>query len=395
METLSPQDSAELLLAETPLLPTLESLAEAFRLTGLYGKAKNLYSGLNSVVYSIEQATGDQKFDLLLKQAILELDQYDIENQSICSSHQPFLLQARGLLADAARYAPSILTRVELKTLKAKQLSVEVSLRECNIEQLNNDDARLLFEKRITYLGENHPDTIDAEWLLARTLCEKSKYEDFDCDDFDFDTPHPEWVRHFPPICEKYANVFGENHPLTISRLSEYANLCQSAGLPKESLRILGAAYSRALLFVPEDHPTISKIRQHYAHLLGSQGNHKASIDILEKEYIIAKRKEQNEASFPILSCKIDIVEACIEAGFDHKAHEYLVDLAYHSCIQLGCDHPITLHTLLATSNLRAFPNQQPSRDIGCFYELIFAIRDWNIDNYFKIQPVSFSDLIF
>ena len=62
--------------------------------------------------------------------------------------------------------------------------------------------------------------------------------------------------------------------------------------------------------------------------------------------------------------------------------------------MQRGCGDPITLHALLATSDLEAFPSQPGSPAIGCFYELIFAIRNWNIDNYFVLEPVSFNDLI-
>jgi hypothetical protein len=394
IKSLSLNEKSEMLLASPQLFSSMLSLATAFSHIGLHGKATTLYSILSEIAESdlTERLTDDQKFNLLLEQAMLELKQYDAENNSVGDSDQPFLHRAEILLDKAVCYAKNLPTGVNPRILKANQLCLGIASRGYGMGKLNDAAARLPIDQWGACLGPNHPDTLEAEWLFAEVLSKEAQYKVWHDDDYE--TPRPEWVQSFPPIYKKYEITYGEYHPISISRMFDYANYCRNARLTEESFEVIRTAYNKSLRLLSQDHPTVSRIRRRYAYLLGNQGHHEASIDMLEKEYSIAKAKENEQGIFPVLACQINLVEAYIEAKLNYKANEYLVDLAFHSCVQRGCGDPITLHALLATSDLEAFPSQPGSPAIGCFYELIFAIRDWNIDNYFVLEPVSFNDLI-
>jgi hypothetical protein len=299
IQSLSLQEKSELLLASPSLFSALLCLAATFSHTGSYGKAKILYSNLSEVAETdlTEGLTDDQKFDLILEQAILELKQYDAENKSVGDSDQPFLNRAETLLNKAVCYAKNLPMGVNLRILKANQLSLGIAVRGYGMGKLNDVTARLTIDQWVACLGPNHPDTIEAEWLFAEVLWSEAQAKDWDSDDFE--TPRPEWVQSFLPIYKKYETLYGENHPISISRMFDYANHCRIARLTEESLNGIRIAYCNSLLLLSQDHPTVSRVRRRYAYLLGDQGDHEASIDMLEKEYLIAKKKRKRSGRIP------------------------------------------------------------------------------------------------
>jgi Domain of unknown function (DUF4062)/AAA ATPase domain len=385
------------------LFKSLCNLAKALGETGMYGKAKQLYDLLIKISEHSETGLSGQISNMLIEYTFLELNKYDQDNLGQYGAVDPYLQNARRLIEAVKKSLREGKTEADSTTFRLLQALIDIEKRDTtDASEILILANNLLSQKRF-YLGSNHHETLESEWQLAVLAAEMARDNDFDVDDFASEMP--EWVKPIRGFPQRYSNMYGEKHPASISKLSEFASHCRIARLYEEARHVQQSAYELASESLDSNEPVFSQVRKQYSLLLTTLAERTSSastsssyrleaLRLLEDEWQIQSKASHNDSDLAILECQINLVELCREAGLDHKSFKYLNNIVYSATMKLGCDHPVVQHALLAISNLGWLPGFHGEIDFSGFYHMVFDVCEWMLDHSFAIPPITLNDLI-
>jgi hypothetical protein len=263
--------------------------------------------------------------------------------------------------------------------------------------------ANNLLSQKNFYLGSNHHETLESEWQSALLAAEIARANDFESDDFV--SQRPAWVKPIKEFPQRYSNMYGKNHPVSISRLSEYASHCRIARLYTESKILHKKAYKLASESLAKNELVFSQVRIQYTLLLTTLANRGCpaatsaryrleALRFLEDEWQIQTKASSDSSDLSILQSQINLVELCVESGLDQRAFGYLTNLVNSATLKLGCDHPIIQDALMAISDLGYLPGFDGAIDFSIFYQMIFNVCEWILDHSFVVPLITLNDII-
>jgi tetratricopeptide (TPR) repeat protein len=202
-------------------------------------------------------------------------------------------------------------------------------------EQPQLDEAarmkKEVLEKRRRILGEEHPDTITAMSNLAITLGEQGQLE--------------EAARIEKEVLENMRRIFGENHLSTISAMKNLAITLGEQGQLEEAARIEKEVLQKRKRILGANHPATLSAMSNLAITLGEQGQLEEAARI-EKEILEEKRRILGEEHLDTIAAMNNLANTLGEQGQLDEAARMEKEVLENMRRIFSENHPFTISAM-------------------------------------------------